>query len=215
MQTKKSMGRPPSRCPCCGQLKPETLLKVSEAMDMISVGRSTLYRLVQSGQIRKIKVGGSSRILKSEIDRIIKKEIKVARKERRKEKERISKALRAEKNKKRNVAHPPKGDPFKTAHCSSCGEEKLVTEFHLSMSQKTGLSAHCKKCVAAKNRLRRLTDSERYVRRLLSKNSGLSPEDFPREMVDTKRLHLQLKRQILKGTGEQDHEENRNSNEHP
>ena len=52
------------------------LLRVAEAAQAMGIGRSLLYRLVMSGQIRSVVVGGRSRRIPVEaIDEFIAKEL--------------------------------------------------------------------------------------------------------------------------------------------
>lgn len=48
------------------------LLDLQDAADYLSVSRRTVYREVQRGKLRMVKVGGSTRFRKSELDRYIK-----------------------------------------------------------------------------------------------------------------------------------------------
>ena len=50
---------------------PSTLLKIPEALALLNVGQSTLYRLFKEGQIRKTKVRGATRISRREIERYL------------------------------------------------------------------------------------------------------------------------------------------------
>ena len=49
----------------------DKMLTTKEVMDILKVSRTTLYRLVTSGQIRAVKVGGSVRFKESELSRFI------------------------------------------------------------------------------------------------------------------------------------------------
>lgn len=48
------------------------LLDLEEAAGYLSVSRRTVYREVRRGKLRMVKVGGSTRFRKSELERYIK-----------------------------------------------------------------------------------------------------------------------------------------------
>ena len=47
------------------------LLKIREAYERLSVGRSTLYQLIKDGKLPLRKVGGASRVRSDELDAYI------------------------------------------------------------------------------------------------------------------------------------------------
>ena len=53
-------------------MSPRDLLDVEEAAEYLGgVSRSTVYREVQRGHLRMVKVGGSTRFRRSELDRYL------------------------------------------------------------------------------------------------------------------------------------------------
>lgn len=48
---------------------PERLLTVQSAAELLAVGRSTIYRLMNSGELLSVKVRGATRITQSELER--------------------------------------------------------------------------------------------------------------------------------------------------
>ncbi len=53
------------------QLLKESLLKVPEVMERLSLSRTMVYRLVREGSLQKVKIGTSVRFKESEIRRFI------------------------------------------------------------------------------------------------------------------------------------------------
>jgi len=49
----------------------QELYKVSTAMQKLEVCRATIYRLVERGQLEKVKIGTTTRITAASIDRLI------------------------------------------------------------------------------------------------------------------------------------------------
>ena len=47
------------------------LLKIPEVMDRLAVGRSKVYELMSSGELRSVKVGRSRRVPSDELERFI------------------------------------------------------------------------------------------------------------------------------------------------
>lgn len=47
------------------------LLKIQEAYERLSVGRSTLYQLIKDGKLPLRKIGGASRVRSDELDAYI------------------------------------------------------------------------------------------------------------------------------------------------
>lgn len=47
----------------------ERLLTVQSAAELLAVGRSTIYRLMNSGELLSVKVRGATRITQSELER--------------------------------------------------------------------------------------------------------------------------------------------------
>lgn len=52
------------------------ILTVEELMDYLSIGRTTAYKLLQSGKIKTLRIGKVYRISKNSIDEYVKKESK-------------------------------------------------------------------------------------------------------------------------------------------
>lgn len=50
-------------------LRPSELMTVRQFLDETSIGRTTFYRLVKSGQLRILKVGRASRISRADAER--------------------------------------------------------------------------------------------------------------------------------------------------
>lgn len=51
--------------------KPPTLYTSKEAMKILKVSRTTLYRIVKNGDLKQIKVGGAIRFTEDEINRFL------------------------------------------------------------------------------------------------------------------------------------------------
>ena len=49
------------------------LLTVNEAAQRLALGRSMAYRLIQTGALRSVKVGGSRRVLVSDLVEFVQK----------------------------------------------------------------------------------------------------------------------------------------------
>lgn len=47
------------------------LLKVTAAAAKLSMGRSVMYRFIQSGALRSVKIGGARRILASDLEAFV------------------------------------------------------------------------------------------------------------------------------------------------
>ncbi len=51
---------------------PGTLISLDEAAGMLSISRRTIYRLIAAGELpQPVKVGGSSRMARTDLDRYI------------------------------------------------------------------------------------------------------------------------------------------------
>jgi len=50
---------------------PATLLTVEQAAEALAVGRSTLYQLLQAGQLRSVKIGRCRRIPRQSLDEFV------------------------------------------------------------------------------------------------------------------------------------------------
>lgn len=50
----------------------EVMLSLNEASAYLSVGRTTLYKFMDEGQLGYVKIGGNRRIMLSELDRFLK-----------------------------------------------------------------------------------------------------------------------------------------------
>ena len=51
----------------------ESLLKPSEVQQKLHISKSTLYRLIRSGQLPAVRIGGSYRIRMSELEEFLSK----------------------------------------------------------------------------------------------------------------------------------------------
>lgn len=51
--------------------KPPMLYTTKEAMEILKVSRTTLYRIVKNGDLKSIKVGGGIRFTEDEINRYL------------------------------------------------------------------------------------------------------------------------------------------------
>ena len=49
------------------------LLTVNEAAERLALGRSMAYRLIQTGALRSVKVGGARRVLVSDLEEFVKR----------------------------------------------------------------------------------------------------------------------------------------------
>lgn len=49
----------------------ERMFTVKEAMEILNLSKSTIYRLVENGTIKAVKIGGSIRIPQAELRRFI------------------------------------------------------------------------------------------------------------------------------------------------
>lgn len=61
-----------------GVLEMSLLLTVPEAMSLLNVGRTAIYRLITSGDLASIKIGASRRVPQSAIDSFIAERIRAA-----------------------------------------------------------------------------------------------------------------------------------------
>jgi excisionase family DNA binding protein len=52
---------------------PRALLNAVDAAAYLSIGKSTLYELVNAGEVTRIKVGGSARFRRSDLDKFAQK----------------------------------------------------------------------------------------------------------------------------------------------
>jgi excisionase family DNA binding protein len=46
-------------------------LRINDACSLIGVARSTLYRLIDSGEVKTIRIGGRHLVPRSELDRLV------------------------------------------------------------------------------------------------------------------------------------------------
>jgi hypothetical protein len=81
-----------------------------------------------------------------------------------------------------------------TLKCSSCGETRPRSDFHPSMLDT------CKSCVSERDHEKfqrdRATLSDRYVKRQLTKWTGLKASDVPAALLEAKRVQLQIQRLV-------------------
>ena len=59
---------------------PIKLLTLSEAASILKISKRTLHRMIQTGQIPALKVGGQWRILKSRLEELVQEEKNTAQK---------------------------------------------------------------------------------------------------------------------------------------
>ena len=53
--------------------EPETLLRIKEVAEALKVSTKTVRRLISLGEIPAVWIGGSSRVLQSDLDQYIKR----------------------------------------------------------------------------------------------------------------------------------------------
>lgn len=49
------------------------VVTINEATRLLSVGRTTLYKLVNEGHLTAVKIGGASRVLRASLDEFVQK----------------------------------------------------------------------------------------------------------------------------------------------
>ena len=59
------------RCMQCKQEQVPVVLAAAEAMDILEVGKNTMYRLLNTGKIKGIRIGRSWRISLDSFDKFI------------------------------------------------------------------------------------------------------------------------------------------------
>jgi hypothetical protein len=106
--------------------------------------------------------------------------------------------------KKRVILHPQRYYPAPGfLRCSCCREDKLIKEF----SFKTGnITNNCKKCrhdfYSRRQKQREAIKRERlcddYVKFTICLNTGLNNTDIPPQLIELKRVQLQITRELRK-----------------
>lgn len=57
------------------QVQSEALLKAKEIAQILNISRAFAYRLMQTGEIRTVKIGGARRVRKSDLAEYIEKNV--------------------------------------------------------------------------------------------------------------------------------------------
>lgn len=88
------------------------------------------------------------------------------------------------------------GDPFMTrGRTKTCGKKTCITK-HVETYRKE----YMKKGANVRNiRKHRSTYPDWYVRSVITKRSSLRPEELPQQLVDVKKVELQIKRELANG----------------
>ena len=96
--------------------------------------------------------------------------------------------------------------------CNTCNELVMIKKFYLNKKSIDGFDYSCivcrkkyqndyylknRKIISERNKKNREKLSDAYIKKLIVANSNLSHSDIPKELIQAKRQHLELKRYLL------------------
>ena len=84
---------------------------------------------------------------------------------------------------------------MKTKVCPKCKVEKPLTGFHKNKARKSGTDSHCRVCVNEKKKLNTKNMTDGYIVKLLN-SEGMKASDYPKELIEVKRVLLKTLRKI-------------------